>query len=551
MTKRRSWTGLVTIFALLLALIIVGPLVTLIGQTLLGSQPAELIRRLSTPTILTSLGHSLMLGLGTIIGTTVIATPLAFIMTRTKLAQYTWLHWLLLVPFMTPPYINAMGWIYFFQPHGLLAQVFPSSSLNFKGLFSPFGIILIMSLHLYPFAYLLLRNALAQFNQRWTQAAFVHGVSRLRTLTRVTLPILLVPYLAMWVLVFTKTLAEFGTPATFGRTIHFEVLTTTIQKDLSQWPLDFKGGVLAGTILLSLALFAWVAQQLLLKQPKIQMAHNQRPVINHRWTVTLAATLVVGTLLLVAIGIPYVSIIFQSLLKQRSAGLAIGNWTAEHYLALLRFDSPAFKALINTFGLAIIISIANLIIGTLISAASTTKRLPKSLRKIFHLLGSLPLAIPNVVLALSLMIFFSQLLAFTKLYGTISVLIIADIILFLPTTVQYMTTALQEFNDNFLNSARIFEASPSRIIFKIIIPVLMPALVNSFAMSFIATSRELVVALLLLPSGMTTISSFIYQAFEQGDASQGMALAVITVMITFIILLISNSLLDKQLKTRH
>jgi len=325
MTKRRSWTGLVTIFALLLALIIVGPLVTLIGQTLLGSQPAELIRRLSTPTILTSLGHSLMLGLGTIIGTTVIATPLAFIMTRTKLAQYTWLHWLLLVPFMTPPYINAMGWIYFFQPHGLLAQVFPSSSLNFKGLFSPFGIILIMSLHLYPFAYLLLRNALAQFNQRWTQAAFVHGVSRLRTLTRVTLPILLVPYLAMWVLVFTKTLAEFGTPATFGRTIHFEVLTTTIQKDLSQWPLDFKGGVLAGTILLSLALFAWVAQQLLLKQPKIQMAHNQRPVINHRWTVTLAATLVVGTLLLVAIGIPYVSIIFQSLLKQRSAGLAIGK----------------------------------------------------------------------------------------------------------------------------------------------------------------------------------------------------------------------------------
>ncbi|MFC6294403.1 ABC transporter permease [Lactiplantibacillus daoliensis] len=551
MTKHRSWTGLVIIFALLLALIIAGPLVALIGQTLLGSHPAELIHRLSTPTILTSLGHSLMLGLGTIIGTTVIATPLAFIMTRTKLAQYMWLHWLLLVPFMTPPYINAMGWIYFFQPHGLLAQVFPSSSLNFKGLFSPFGIILIMSLHLYPFAYLLLRNALAQFNQRWTQAAFVHGVSRIRTLTRITLPILLVPYLAMWVLVFTKTLAEFGTPATFGRTIHFEVLTTTIQKDLSQWPLDFKGGVLAGTILLSLALFAWVAQQLLLKQPKIQMAHNQHPVINHRWTVTLAATLIVGTLLLVAIGIPYVSIIFQSLLKQRSAGLTIGNWTAEHYLALLRFDSPAFKALVNTFGLAIVISIANLIIGTLISVASTTKRLPKSLRKIFHLLGSLPLAIPNVVLALSLMIFFSQLLAFTKLYGTISVLIIADIMLFLPTTVQYMTTALQEFNDNFLNSARIFETSPNRIIFKIIIPVLMPALVNSFAMSFIATSRELVVALLLLPSGMTTISSFIYQAFEQGDASQGMALAVITVMITFIILLISNSLLDKQLKTDH
>ncbi|BDZ30256.1 iron ABC transporter permease [Lactiplantibacillus sp. WILCCON 0030] len=551
MTNRRIWTWSASLFAGLLALLIAGPLVALIGQTLFGSQPAELLHRLTTPAIMTSLRHSLLLGAGTIIGTTLIATPLAFVMARTKLGQVAWLHWLLLVPFMTPPYINAMGWIYFFQPHGLLAQVFPNSAFSFKGLFSPFGIILIMSLHLYPFAYLLLRNALAQFNQRWTQAALVHGVSRFRILTRVTLPILLVPYLAMWVLVFTKTLAEFGTPATLGRNAHFEVLTTTIQKDLSQWPLDFKGGVLAGTILLSLALLAWVAQQTLLKQPKIQMAHNHRPIINQHWAVTLGASLFVGSLLLVAIGIPYLSIIFQSLLKQRSAGLAIGNWTAEHYLNLLRFDSPAFKALLNTFGLAIVISVFNLVIGTLISVGSLTKRFPKWLRQSLHLLGALPLAIPNVVLALSLMIFFSQLFAFTKLYGTITVLIIADIILFLPTTVQYMTTALQEFNDNFLNSARIFEARPSRIFLKIIVPVLMPALINSFAMSFIATSRELVVALLLLPSGLTTISSFIYQSFEQGEASQGMALAVITVLMTFIVLSVSNSLLDKQLNSKH
>lgn len=551
MTNRRSWVGPAIIFAAILTLIIVGPLAALLSSTLFGSRLVELGHRLTTPAILTSLRHSLTLGLGTILGTTLIATPLAFIMTRTKLAQYSWLHWLLLVPFMTPPYINAMGWIYFFQPHGLWAQVFPNSALSFKGLFSPFGIILIMSLHLYPFAYLLLRNALTQFNQRWTQAALVHAVSRWRILTRVTLPILLVPYLAMWVLVFTKTLAEFGTPATFGRNIHFDVLTTTIQRDLSQWPLDFKGGVLAGTILLSIALCAWVAQQTLLKQPKIQMAHNQHSVINRHWRVTLVAGLAITVLLLVAIGIPAVSIIFQSLLKQRSAGLAISNLTLEHYLSLLRFDSPAFRALINTFGMALVISLANLVIGTLISVASTTKRLPQWLRKCLHLLGSLPLAIPNVVLALSLMIFFSQLFAFTKLYGTISVLLIADVILFLPTTVQYMTTALQEFNDNYLNSARIFETSSSRIIFKIIVPILMPALVNSFAMSFIATSRELVVALLLLPSGMATISSFIYQSFEQGEASQGMALAVITVLITFASLTLSNQLLDKQLKLSH
>ncbi|MGA3472487.1 ABC transporter permease subunit [Lactiplantibacillus plantarum] len=149
---------------------------------------------------------------------------------------------------------------------------------------------------------------------------------------------------------------------------------------------------------------------------------------------------------------------------------------------------------------------------------------------------------PNTFLALSLMMLFSQVLAFTKLYGTLTILLIADVTLFLPTTVQYLTTALKAFDSELLASARIFEPSFGRIILKIALPILWPALLNSFVMAFIATSRELVVALLLLPSGMTTVSTFIYQSFEQGEAAAGMALAVLTVALTFIGLIAANHL---------
>lgn len=533
MNRRQGLIGLSVSGSLILAAVIIGPLIGLVGRTLLGQAPAALWHQLLQPQNQTSLQHSLFLGVGTMVLTTLIATPLALIMTRTPLAQYRWLQGLLLVPFMTPPYINAMGWIYFFQPHGLLAQLSPTWHQQFQWLFSPAGMVLIMSLHLYPIAYLGLQTAFSQYNRRWTEAATVHGVSKWRQLTRISLPVMAVPYLAVWLLVFTKTLAEFGTPATFGRNIHFEVLTTTIQKDLSQWPLDFQNGVLTGTILLGLALTAWIVQQWLSQRPSVTLT-GQEPVITTRRGLIGLASSYTALLVSVAIILPYSAILAQSLFRQRSLGWQLSNLTLAHYLELLRFDSPAFQAMLTTLGLALLISSLNVLIGLYLSLGSLTNRLPNWLRQVNRILGALPLAIPNVVLALSLMILFSQWLAFTKLYGTLALLVIADITLFLPTTVQYLTAALKTFDGSLLQSARVFEPNFARIIRKIALPILWPALANSLIMAFIATSRELVVALLLLPSGMTTVSTYIYQSFEQGEAASGMALAVITVVLTLL-----------------
>lgn len=533
MNRRQGLIGLSVGGSLILAAIIIGPLIGLVGQTLLGQAPAALWHQLIQSQNQTSLQHSLFLGVGTMVLTTLIATPLALIMTRTPLAQYRWLQGLSLVPFMTPPYINAMGWIYFFQPHGLLAQLSPTWHQHFQWLFSPAGMVLIMSLHLYPIAYLGLQTAFSQYNRRWTEAATVHGVSKWRQLTRISLPVMAVPYLAVWLLVFTKTLAEFGTPATFGRNIHFEVLTTTIQKDLSQWPLDFQNGVLTGTILLGLALTAWIVQQWLSRRPSVTLT-GQEPIITTRRGLIGLASSYTALLVGVAIILPYSAILAQSLFKQRSLGWQLSNLTLVHYLELLRFDSPAFQAMLTTLGLALLISSLNVLIGLYLSLGSLTNHLPNWLRQVNRILGALPLAIPNVVLALSLMILFSQWLAFTKLYGTLAILVIADITLFLPTTVQYLTAALKTFDGSLLQSARVFEPNFVRIIRKIALPILWPALANSLIMAFIATSRELVVALLLLPSGMTTVSTYIYQSFEQGEAASGMALAVITVVLTLL-----------------
>jgi iron(III) transport system permease protein len=61
-------------------------------------------------------------------------------------------------------------------------------------------------------------------------------------------------------------------------------------------------------------------------------------------------------------------------------------------------------------------------------------------------------------------------------------------------------------------------------------------------MTFIISFRELVAALLILPPSMQTSSTYIYSQFEQGNLSLGMAMAVICVIITIIMLVVTNKI---------
>ena len=63
-----------------------------------------------------------------------------------------------MIPFMTPPYIGSMGWILFMQPNGYFEQFFPMLKTVSSSFFSLGGMVLIMSLHLFPFLYFMLKT---------------------------------------------------------------------------------------------------------------------------------------------------------------------------------------------------------------------------------------------------------------------------------------------------------------------------------------------------------------------------------------------------------
>lgn len=206
---------------------------------------------------------SIWLGICVIAGTTVLALPLAWIMSNTRLAHWRWLDVVLLIPFMTPPYIGSMGWILFMQKNGYLEQLFPDLYFLTPSFFSLGGMVMIMSLHLFPFLYLLLRGALVRIGGSLEEAGAVMGGDFLYRFRRIILPPLLSAYGMGALLIFVKTIAEFGTPATFGRRIGYEVMTSEIHKYISSWPINFGKATSMASVLLTACLLMWYAQSVI------------------------------------------------------------------------------------------------------------------------------------------------------------------------------------------------------------------------------------------------------------------------------------------------
>lgn len=495
--------------------------------------------------------NSIGLGLCVIALTTCFALPLAWIMAKTDIGRHSWLDVVLLIPFMTPPYIGSMGWILFMQTSGYLEQFLPSSSALSPYFFSYGGMVLIMSLHLFPFLYLLLRNALVQIGGSLEEAASVHGAPFFYRFRRVIVPLLLSSYGLGALLIFVKTIAEFGTPATFGRRIGFHVLTSEIHKYISSWPIDFGKATSLASLLLGVCLVMWYIQTILSSRYSYRLVGGKGTRSKRHSGKGLVGFLSWGyilLLLLVSIGVPYFSILAASLVKLRGEGLSWGNLTLSHYAELLSPGSQGLQALLNSFGLAIVASSIAVLLGTwfaLTIGKSATFR-----QKVTDLFSLLPNTVPGIVIVVGLILLWNARWMPIPLYNTYGMVVLTYIVLFLPYTVQYVKSSYGQLDPALMQAGQVFGGSQLYVFRRILLPLILPGMAAGWMMTFTIANRELVASLLILPPSMQTSATYIFAQFEQGAVSMGMAMAVISVGVTTILLLVIQYLSSDR-KRRH
>ncbi len=539
----KSVNKFIVLLLILLAGLILCPLITVFAKAVIIDGRLDLYQaweNIASQENIETICNSLILGICVVLCSSVIAAPTAYLFSRTQAAKYQWMDILFMVPFMTPPYIASMGWIVFMQKNGLFQQLFPATGSWSEGFFCFGGLVLIMSFHVFPFLMTMLKNAMLNIPSSLEESGAVFGAGPIRRIRKIFAPLLTGNYAIGALLVFVKTLSEYGTPYTFGRRIGFYVFTTDIHKYSTTAPIDFGRSAGLSSILVIICIMMWLLQNNITSRTSYQLLNGKGNRVNRVkfpfWG-NAVAWIWLLMVILVTIGIPYFSIIITSVIKLRGYGIAAGNFTLDHYKELFT-TKKAMAAIKQSIFLAVSSATICSVLGTTIVVVS--RHAKGWMKKILEGISLLPEMLPSIVMVIGVMLFWNSIYQWIPLYNTIGIMVLAYVILYLPYTVQYVTSSFTQMNENMIQAGRIFGGSPSYVFRRITLPMISRGIVAGWMMIFIIAFRELVTASLIAPPNTLVVSTYINREFEQGSVSLGMAMAVICVLITTTALMLLN-----------
>src|SRR5690606_20173761 len=173
---------------------------TLANYALIGE------RRLYRNALWNSLSVGALVGfIGVIIG--YIA---AFVLTRLDVPGKRLLHYLMIVPIISPPFVSAVSIVFLFGNNGLITrQLLGLMDFSIYGFH---GVVWSQVFTFAPIAYLSLRGVLASISPTLEDAALNIGASRWQTFWKVTFPLTLPGVASAFLIVFIESLADFGNP---------------------------------------------------------------------------------------------------------------------------------------------------------------------------------------------------------------------------------------------------------------------------------------------------------------------------------------------------
>ncbi|MDO4168306.1 MAG: iron ABC transporter permease [Lachnospiraceae bacterium] len=547
--NKKSKTIIYAVIAFALFCFIIVPVLTVFAEAVVVDGRLDFskaVQTIANQDNLTTIGNSLLLGALVVLVSTIIATPLAFLLARTKYADKKWLDIVLMIPFMTPPYISSMGWILFMQKRGLFQQMFPWTGSISERFFSLGGLVFVMSMHVFPFITTMLKNAILNIGMNLEESGAISGAGFWYRIRKIMMPLLTGNYAIGMLLVFVKTLSEYGTPATLGKRIGFYVFTTDIHRYATTAPIDFGKASSLSAVLVSICLVMWYIQNYITSKHTYHLVggKGQKYQLYHcKKRTEILGGIYIALVIILGIGVPYFAVIVTSLIKVRGYGFAPGNFTFQHYIELFISNSKGIRALLTSTLLGVLSATVASIIGTLIVVVT---RKAKRWKRVIEVEALFPEMIPNIVLVIGMMLFWNKIYNLIPIYNTIGFMVLVYAIMFLPYTIQYVSSALMQIGDSFIEAGKVCGGNSFYIFRRILLPLIMKGVMYGWMMIFIIVFRELVGASLISPPNVQMVSTFIVREFEQGSASVGMAMAVICVLLSTTLLIILNYATDKK-----
>lgn len=482
--------------------------------------------------------NSLVCAVLTTVFAMALGIPAGWLLGRTDIPAKSVLRVSLLLPVMSPPYLLALGYVLLLQRNGIAGTFFgglPEWVDHF--LFGVGGVVLVMGLAAFGTVALIVEAALRGISTRLEDAALCLGASPVGVFRRVTLPLLYPALLNGGVLVFVDALSNFGIAAVLGSRAGLVLLPSVIYDLITIWPTDVPlaaaiSAILAITamVLVSLARFAIGARAWSGGGVKAGRLVRLGAFWKSAGLFLFAALFALSSLL------PNATVLLMSLIGRWRGGNP--SFTLDHYRGIWTWGSGGLQALATSAGLGAAAATACVILGGVIAYALSRHRGAGA--ALLDQLSMLPRVLPNLVLAVGLILAWNNRWVPVPVYGTLAIVFLAYVAIYQAVAIRFADSGMRQLSLRLEQAAACLGAPGASIFKRIIFPILAPGLFVAWISIFVMCLRDWVASIMLLPPGAQTVGSFIFSQFEQGDYASAMAMSVCTVVFSTVLLVAAN-----------
>lgn len=483
-----------------------------------------------------ALRNSLLLG--TLVGVfgTLIGFVSAYAQVFLQFPAKRLFHWLTLLPMISPPFAAATAVITLFGKRGIISYQLFGLELDIYGLG---GLVLVVSMTFAPLAYLNIRGMLENLDPSLFEAGASLGASEVRTMIRVTLPLVMPALLTSFLVLFVEGIADLANPLVLGG--NFRVLASQIYFAIAgSGDVPTAAGI--ALVLLGPALLVFIIQKYWSNKKSVVTVTGKptgrlRPVRSLAIRIPILTILGLWALLVVLVYAAIVAGGFTSILGVNN------TFTLDHYAFVQRLGSDAMRTT-----LLMTLVAAPIAAALAVSIAWLVVRHFQKFGRILDFAGMLGSAIPGTVLGLGFALAYAKP---TELFGipilpalagglSVGSGAIAIIMIYvargIPTGQQASISGLKQINPQVDEAAISLGANQFTTLVRVSVPLISPAIITAVTYA-ITKSMTTITAIIFITTPQTKVMTA--QILDEVDAGRfGNAFAYCTVLIAMVLVIL-------------
>lgn len=242
---------------------------------------------------------------------------------------------------------------------------------------------------------------------------------------------------------------------------------------------------------------------------------------------TSVGSKIILTLTMLFFYLPILYIIIFSFNDSRSL-TKFGGFSLRWYETMFA-DSTMMEAVLYTVIIAVIATVVATVVGTITAIGLSKSR--KVVQKMVERINDLPVMNPDIVTAISLLMFFS-VLTVKKGFGT---LLIAHIMFCIPYVMLSVTPKLRSLDPNLIDAAMDLGATPFQALAKVIVPQIKPGIVSGALIAFTMSFDDFVISYFTTGNGVNNISILVYTMSKRVNPSINALSTIVILLITLVL----------------